>query len=304
MAALFHRYISVSNNDRQWGLFVTSVGHSLCSHGQTYPPAEHPAKYRFDSSNSSRVLDEFALVLIAAGKGTLRTRFTGSRPISQGDVILLPPGMLHQYHPDADEGWEEYWVTFGGSEPSRWLSADLLSKHIPIASQNMHLALVQRFAELLCAARKPAYSMRMLASLASVILSEAIGGPTGRVRKGDRALRQAADAIRKHPDQFDLHIYAEAAELGKSTFRRKFKEEFGVSPAHFAQQRRVERAKQWLAQTALPLHDIASRLEFSSEFYFMRFFKRMTGQTPTEWRRYSNSIADASSLVRGNRPRQ
>jgi AraC-like DNA-binding protein len=58
-----------------------------------------------------------------------------------------------------------------------------------------------------------------------------------------------------------------------------------MSPAKFAQEERVAHAKRWLTETDLPLRTISQRLHFSSEFYFMRAFKRSTGKSPGCWRK-------------------
>jgi len=47
----------------------------------------------------------------------------------------------------------------------------------------------------------------------------------------------------------------------------------------------VEEAKRLLAETALPLAEIAAVCGYSTESYFMKQFKRITQQTPTEYRR-------------------
>jgi AraC-like DNA-binding protein len=49
--------------------------------------------------------------------------------------------------------------------------------------------------------------------------------------------------------------------------------------------RRAERAKACLWGTEAPLRAIAESLGFSDAFHFSKCFKRMTGVTPTDFRR-------------------
>lgn len=293
MERTFRRYFAVSSEDRRWGFYVTSAGHSIVSAGAAYPVGHHPERYHFEW-NRGRVLEEFALLLVANGSGTFERREASRVSVQRGDVLFIPPNLLHRYRPDPKTGWEEYWVTFDGLLARRWHSQDLFAHRIPLVAHSTHLAVVQRFEELINVARKKIYAPQLLAALTQAVLFEALTfRPEGMLRKTEEdRLRQVAEAIREHPDQFDLKSMATVAEMGESTFRRKFFEYFGVSPAHYAQEERINQAKRWLSETPLTVCDIADRLGFSSEFYFMRAFKRGTGCTPSEWRRKQQSKAN------------
>jgi two-component system response regulator YesN len=47
---------------------------------------------------------------------------------------------------------------------------------------------------------------------------------------------------------------------------------------------RADQAKAMLADRAVSVKEVARRLNFSSEHYFSRFFRRATGLTPTQFR--------------------
>ncbi|MGN7360392.1 AraC family transcriptional regulator [Paenibacillus sp. SAF-054] len=63
-----------------------------------------------------------------------------------------------------------------------------------------------------------------------------------------------------------------------------FREVYGVSPKYYAQQLRINRAKELLQQTDLPVSGIAQLLSFSSTEYFCRFFRSHVGFTPYKYR--------------------
>ncbi len=54
--------------------------------------------------------------------------------------------------------------------------------------------------------------------------------------------------------------------------------------SRYLHRQRVERARALLTTTAYPLAEIASALGFSDQFAFSHFFKRATGQSPTNIR--------------------
>jgi len=77
---------------------------------------------------------------------------------------------------------------------------------------------------------------------------------------------------------------ARIAGLSVSRFKARFKEETGLSPGSCIVQRRVERAKELLKNTGLPITDIGFQLGFSTSQYFATVFKRLTTMKPVEWR--------------------
>lgn len=68
--------------------------------------------------------------------------------------------------------------------------------------------------------------------------------------------------------------------------QRVFQASYGMSLHDYICTRRVEHARSLLLNTAEPLRKIAEKVGFSDEKYFITFFKRHTGQTPADFRRW------------------
>lgn len=49
-------------------------------------------------------------------------------------------------------------------------------------------------------------------------------------------------------------------------------------------EQRIEKAKQFLSQTSLRISEIAERVGYMDIAYFSNTYKRITGETPTEYR--------------------
>jgi AraC-like DNA-binding protein len=73
--------------------------------------------------------------------------------------------------------------------------------------------------------------------------------------------------------------------LSVSHFSRSFKTSFGVTCHQWLTDRRIERARELLALTRIPLADVASRAGFGDQAAFTRSFHRHVGTTPSQWRR-------------------
>jgi AraC family transcriptional regulator len=77
-----------------------------------------------------------------------------------------------------------------------------------------------------------------------------------------------------------------AAEVGLSPhhFSRQFREAVGVPPHAHLIARRVERAKVLLAQTDLPIVQVALAVGFAHQSHLTRHFGRLVGTTPARFR--------------------
>jgi AraC-like DNA-binding protein len=67
-------------------------------------------------------------------------------------------------------------------------------------------------------------------------------------------------------------------------FSRLFKLATGESPHAYLTRRRVERAKELLADSSLPLVHVASAVGFQTQGHFTEVFRRHTGTTPRRFR--------------------
>ncbi len=98
-------------------------------------------------------------------------------------------------------------------------------------------------------------------------------------------LHRVTDFIEEHLDRdLDLAGIAQAAELSPYHFARSFKQTTGFTPIQFLMQRRIERAKRLLADSELPLADVALSVGFKNQSHFSTLFRKFTEITPKAWR--------------------
>jgi AraC family transcriptional regulator len=107
-------------------------------------------------------------------------------------------------------------------------------------------------------------------------------------------MRRATELLEAHLDgNIALQLVAEACELSVSHFARAFKTTFRRPPYKWLTERRVNRARDLMTSSRLPLADIATRCGFADQSALNRSFQRIHGVTPGIWRRYQKS----SSLI-------
>jgi AraC family transcriptional regulator len=89
----------------------------------------------------------------------------------------------------------------------------------------------------------------------------------------------------------DLSLQAMAAEVDISPLylARAFKSAVGQSPHQYVLARRIERAKELLRNTDLPVVDVALSSGFSSQSHLSHWFIRQVGVSPAVYRRQATS---------------
>lgn len=94
-------------------------------------------------------------------------------------------------------------------------------------------------------------------------------------------LRRARDHVDlRYAEPLDLDVMARAAGLSKFHFHRLFAATYGITPAAYVTQRRVERAQDLLRATTLSVTEVCHAVGFTSLGSFSSRFKEVTGETP------------------------
>lgn len=96
-----------------------------------------------------------------------------------------------------------------------------------------------------------------------------------------RAARDHAD--RNFAEPLDLEQLAAVARLSKFHFQRLFTTTYGLSPAAYLSQRRIERAQDLLRATNLSVTEVCHAVGFSSLGSFSSRFRDVVGETPREF---------------------
>jgi AraC family transcriptional regulator len=126
--------------------------------------------------------------------------------------------------------------------------------------------------------------------LATRLLAAHIGSPTTiqPVRGGlsSKTLLRAIERLRSDSDA-DVSLAALASDAGLSRFHfcRAFKESTGLSPHVWLRQHRLEQAMDMLRDPQMSVASVAAALGYASQTAFAAAFKKLTGETPSDWRR-------------------
>jgi len=131
---------------------------------------------------------------------------------------------------------------------------------------------------------------QLIGLLATRVLAAHSGSPgamqptTGGL--APKALLRAIERLRSDSDA-DVSLAALASDAGLSRFHfcRAFKESTGLSPHAWLRQYRLEQAMNMLRDTDTSVVSVAAALGYASQTAFAAAFRKLTGETPSDWRR-------------------
>ena len=107
----------------------------------------------------------------------------------------------------------------------------------------------------------------------------------------DSVVRRCENWLREHLDDHEaVSRVTEMAAIPERTLKRRFKAATGSSLIDYLQNLRIEEAKRSLENTDLPIEEISERVGYSDASFFRRLFKRLTGLTPSHYRRFFQPV--------------
>jgi transcriptional regulator GlxA family with amidase domain len=118
---------------------------------------------------------------------------------------------------------------------------------------------------------------------------------TAKSRIHDPRIRQAIEYL-EIGDIPSLGSVASKLNLSLSRFRHLFKSEVGVSPQHYVRQLRLVRARTLLETSVLRVKEIAAVIGVNDVSHFVRSYKALHHQTPSETRAHSKYVRRALGL--------
>lgn len=282
------KYIAQTERDEEWGLTVCSVGYQKIMPNEEYPPMTHNLEYIF-TPEKGRVINEYQLLYIAEGRGTLTTASAGRYSISEGDIFLIFPGEWHTYSPNPETGWKEYWIGFKGINIDSRVSAGFFSKHSPIYRVGYNDTLISLFKEAIQVAKKQEkHFQQLLAGIVNYMLGLAFSIDSNKKLKNSMNLELVNRARAFMQENIETNIempeIADHLIISYSSFRHIFKQYTGIAPSQYYLNLKMQRAKDMLKSSSASIKEISYILHFDTPEYFTKLFKKKTGLTPSQFR--------------------
>lgn len=97
----------------------------------------------------------------------------------------------------------------------------------------------------------------------------------------DKVMIYISNNIKKNITLEEISKYV---NMSPSYFSRTFKKEIGMNYTTYLMNKKMEVAKKLLADTTIPVNNIALELSYKEANYFSKVFRRHVGKTPTAYR--------------------
>ena len=284
--AIHLKYLATSPSDLLWGTAVNSVGFQEVAPGEPYPPSNHPSRYLF-STDRGRILDEYQLLYITNGQGTFRSASLGNTvSVRPGTFFLLFPGEWHSYRPDPKTGWKEYWIGFKGAQMDNWVKDGFFGARNPVTQVGIKSDIVALYEDAIVTARdqQSGFQQRLGGLVVHLMSLLRFYSRNQAFSEVANLINRAKIIIAEQHRSITPEALADELFMGYSNFRRIFKEYTGFSPAKYIQEVRMNRVKEALTNSSLPVKQIAFEAGYENEDYFFTAFRRITGMTPLAYR--------------------
>jgi len=295
----FFKYLTVGEEDKNWGLYLNVAGKSRILPNAQYPSQVHPIGYYFNW-DKGRILPEFQLNYITEGSGILETD-AGKSPIKPGSLMIIRPGIKHRYQPNRKSGWVENYIGFEGELANRFLQSSIFSMNQPFIQCGIREEIIDTYYKIFDLVQKEEPGFQQISSgLILKLLGYLISFQKKRNFSGthvEKVIQKARFYMRENMEQkVDLRELAMEHHIGYAYLRKMFKKYTGVSPHQYHLEMKIMGAKEMILTTEKNIKEISFELGFESIHYFSRLFKKKTGQNPTDLRKSAGLFQENAKI--------
>ncbi|MBL4954669.1 helix-turn-helix transcriptional regulator [Neobacillus sp. YIM B02564] len=257
------------------------------------------AKYDKDWHSTNHAHHFTELLYITRGKGT----FVFSHeevPVKENDLIIINPNVEHTEKSCADYPLEYIALGIQGlafsSPDAAGLEVNFLNDHQGEKAYQFYFQQLIKEVE----SRKEDYEL-VCQNLLEILLLKMMRKKTFNLEKTaseiiSKDIAFIKNYMKQHfRENINLDTLAEAGHINKYYLAHSFKKAVGISPIEYLIQIRIKESKILLETTNYPISNIATITGFSSQSFFAQSFKRVTKQTPSQYRRMHGESSSASS---------
>ncbi len=248
--------------------------------------------YSTDFPVSQTVIhDKFFFSFILKGTGNLR--------IDNKEYFLKAPCVFLQYpgvmmHHSSIGGWDELFAGYAPESVPLLKKMNLFQRSVPTWKIDNYNEFMRTFNRVIGLARRvneygvPDMLDRLLQEL--VLLSFQKGEEQNRNEKDERVGKIIAYLDTHYSEEINFLELVALHGLSYSSFIRRWRSIFNISPQKYLLQVRMKQASSLLLETDMRINEIAETLGFDNPFYFSKVFRDFYGMTASNYRGKAKNI--------------
>jgi AraC-like DNA-binding protein len=199
----------------------------------------------------------------------------------------------HNYFPDKEEGWVEYWIGFKGFVIDYRFANGFFAKEKTVYKVGVRPEFISYFMEAIDVAQKGETNYQQyLAGIVNHLLGLTLYHDSKRnfLPRQVQDIDKARNIIKEHVyESLSSEQLAAMLNMSYTRFRKIFKTYTGMSPGKYIRDVKMAAAKDLLLYTDDSVKEIAFRLKFEDVSHFINTFKTATGNTPAQYRKQNKS---------------
>lgn len=130
------------------------------------------------------------------------------------------------------------------------------------------------------------------AGIIELVVDKKIADASNKMDTTKDTIKKAISYIDQHlKEDLSLKEVAAHVHLNPSYFSVLFKEQLNLNFSEYVTRRRIQRAKELVVSTSLPITEIAEEAGYKTSKYFIKIFKEIEGMTPSAYRKANHEKA-------------
>lgn len=218
--------------------------------------------------------------------GQIKVDFPFKKNMHAGDMVIFPPNTHYKY--TGLKPFCYHWIHFSGSCAEQFISScELKINEVmhPGISENMLIAMQKIKNEF--KNRDLFWESTAVSQLIKLFAAAGKSMNSNHKKSNEiTEMEKTAAYIQSHINSsLSVNKLADMCHMSVSGFRSKFKAYAGMSPKEYINTVKLSEAVRLLTTTDTSVENIAAICGYNDAMYFSRFFRRKTGQSPSEYRK-------------------
>lgn len=232
--------------------------------------------------------DKYILHYVYEGEGTLCIE-DREFSVKAGQAFLIPPKTVSWYQASEENPWHYIWIQFHGFKVMDMAKKAGFTKKTPVyipleSGQKVGDCLREIFEnydeEFACIG-----NVYRLFQLIKNTTSIQIPEEERTVPYQEYVQKSIEYMTQKYSEPIRISDIAKHCGLERSYMSKMFKEATGYTPQEYLMEYRMNKAKQLLKDTDMPVQHVSYSVGYNDPFAFSKLFKKEVGMSPTEYRK-------------------